>query len=97
MQENDVLVAISYSGETHLVNVGVEKAKELNIPIIAITQYNVRSTLSKLADINLYTPVIEKDLRLGAISSRNASLELTDLIYYGVIKENIDQAKKRSN
>ena len=94
MQENDVLVAISYIGETHLVNVGVEKAKELNIPIIAITQYNVRSTLSKLADINLYTPVIEKDLRLGAISSRNASLELTDLIYYGVIKENIDQAKK---
>ena len=54
----------------------------------------VTSGLSKLADINLYTPVIEKDLRLGAISSRNASLELTDLIYYGVIKENIDQAKK---
>ena len=94
IQPNDVMLAISYSGETKLVNTAVEHAKRMNVPVIAITQYNVRSTLAKMADIKLYTPVIEKDLRLGAISSRNASLALTDLLYYGVVKENIEQVKE---
>ena len=94
IKPNDVMLAISYSGETKLVNTAVEHAKRMNVPVIAITQYNVRSTLAKMADIKLYTPVIEKDLRLGAISSRNASLALTDLLYYGVVKENIEQVKE---
>ncbi len=90
----DVLVAISYSGETNLVNAAVKYAKKNGTPVIAITQYNVRSTLAKEADVKLYMPLEEKELRLGAILSRNASLVLTDLIYYGIAKENVEQTKQ---
>lgn len=90
----DVLVAISYSGETNLVNAAVKYAKKNGTPVIAITQYNVRSTLAKEADVKLYMPLEEKELRLGAILSRNASLVLTDLIYYGIAKENVEQTKR---
>ena len=90
----DVLVAISYSGETNLVNAAVKYAKKNGTPVIAITQYNVRRTLAKEADVKLYMPLEEKELRLGAILSRNASLVLTDLIYYGIAKENVEQTKQ---
>lgn len=94
MKPTDVLVAISYSGETPLVNAAVKYAKKIGTPIIAITQYNVKSSLSKEADIKLYMPLEEKELRLGAILSRNASLILTDLIYYGIVKENVEETKQ---
>lgn len=94
IQSNDVLIAVSYSGETDFVNTAVRYAKKLQAPVIAITQYNVKSTLAKQADICLYTPVEEKELRLGSISSRNAALVLTDLLYYGVAKENIEKTKE---
>ena len=95
IQKDDVLIAISYSGETRVVNASVEFAKKNNTPVVAITQYNIRSTLANLADIKLYTPVVERELRLGAISSRNSALSLTDLIYYGIVKE--DFAKTKEN
>lgn len=95
IQKDDVLIAISYSGETRVVNAAVEYAKKNNTPVVAITQYNIRSTLANLADIKLYTPVVERELRLGAISSRNSALSLTDLIYYGIVKE--DFAKTKEN
>lgn len=94
ISQEDVLVAISYSGETRTINNIVKQAKKVNTPVLAITQYNVRSTLAKLANIALYTPIEEKELRLGAISSRNASLVLTDLLYYGVLKDNLDESKE---
>lgn len=93
ISKEDILIAISYSGETQMVNLAVDYAKENEVPVIAITQYNVKSTLSKNADIKLYTPIEEKELRLGAISSRNSALVLTDLIYYGIAKENFNETK----
>lgn len=94
MEARDALVAISYSGETNFINTIAKHAKTVGTPIIAITQCNVRSTLTKQADIALFTPIEEKELRLGAISSRNASLALTDLLYYGVLKNNLEEAKE---
>lgn len=94
IQKEDTMIAVSYSGESELVNAAVRQAKQMGTCVIAITQFNLKSTLSKLADIALYTPVQEKELRLGAIASRNASLILSDLLYYGVAKENLEQTKK---
>ena len=39
-------------------------------------------------------PSQEKDLRLGAVSSRNSSLILTDLLYLGMIKDELDAYKQ---
>ncbi len=93
INKDDVLIALSYTGETPIVNDLVAYAKNAGAKIIAITQYNIKSTLASLADIALYVPVVEKELRLGAISSRNSALTLTDLLYYGLSKAHYDQTK----
>lgn len=91
IHKEDAVLAISYSGETDSVNIGVKFAKEVGAKTIAITQFNAKSQLSKLADIVLHVPTEEKELRLGAIASRTSSLILTDLLYLGVAKQNLDQ------
>lgn len=91
---NDAIIAISYSGETEIINAGIKYAKKAGATTIAITQFNPKSQLSKLSDIVLHVPLEEKELRLGAIASRTASLILTDLLYLGIAKENIEKTKQ---
>lgn len=94
IKSDDVVLAISYSGETNEVNKAIKKAKEVGATTIAITKYDVKSTLSNLVDLKLYTPIEEKELRLGSIASRNSALILTDLIYYGLAKNDIEKTKE---
>lgn len=88
----DVAIAISYSGNTREVNLAMKHAKENGATTIAITKH-AKTTLSKLIDIPLYIPIEEKELRLGAISSRFSSLMITDLLYLGVAKDNIEKTR----
>lgn len=91
--EQDVALAISYSGKTREVNTAMQYAKEQGAVTVAITQFR-KSPLTRYADILLYIPTTERELRLGAIASRNASLIVTDLLYMGLVKNNIAQAKQ---
>lgn len=95
IDKHDAVVAISYGGKTKDVNVGVQYAKEKGAKVIAITQLNFKTPLSKLADISLYVPMEEKEIRLGAISSRNAALILTDLIYFGIARLDFNDTKDK--
>lgn len=89
----DVALAVSYSGKTHEVNTAMQYAKEQGATTIAVTQFR-KSPLTRHADILLYIPTTERELRLGAIASRNASLIVTDLLYMGIVKNNIEQTKE---
>lgn len=89
----DVAVAISYSGNTREVNLAIEEAKKNGSTTIAITKCG-KSILSNIADINLNIPSIEKDLRIGAISSRTSQLFVTDSLFLGIAKENLDKTEK---
>lgn len=93
IKKDDVVIAISYSGETELIITAMRYAKKTGAKTVAITQFNARSTLSKLADITLHIPLEEKELRLGAIASRTSSLMVTDLLYFGVAKADIAKTK----
>lgn len=93
--EEDVLFAVSYSGNTAEVNACVELAKNRNAKIISITRKD-KNVLAKLSDIVLYIPKEEDDSsRLGAIYSRFSSLFVTDILYYGVAKENPDATQSK--
>lgn len=92
MTAQDVAIAISYGGKTREVNTAVQYAKEIGSKTIAITQFK-KSQLAKLADILLYIPTNERELRLGAIASRNASLIVTDLLYLGLAKNEMNTTK----
>ena len=90
---NDVLIAISYSGKTREVQVAVNEAEKVCCPIIAITGFNPQSELSRMATVPLYIPIKEGDVRLGAIQSRNATFIITDLLYYGLVAQDVQQTR----
>lgn len=94
MTYQDVAVFISYSGMTTGLTGMMKKLKEDHIPTISITQ-NSKNIIAKNADIHLFVPLEEKELRIGAISSRTASLTVTDLLYYGVLKHDLKDHKNK--
>lgn len=80
----DVLVAISFSGETMEVIRIMELAKEKGVRTISLTKYGA-STILDLADIKLTTsPTKEANFRSGATSSRLAQLHVMDILFMSV-------------
>ena len=93
--KDDVMVAISYSGNTAEVNACVEIAKSKNAKVISITSKD-KNKLSKLSDIPIFIPKDEDEAsRLGSIYSRFSSLFITDILYYGVAKESIEETHEK--
>lgn len=99
LSKNDVVVVISYSGETDDVIDTVKIAKESGATIISITKYGI-NTLSELSDIHLFLSSPETTMRSGAMGSRIAQLTIIDIIFTGVasleypnIKKYLDRTK----
>ena len=89
----DIVIAISYSGDTLDTVLAAEAARERGSKIIAITQAN-RNTLSRLADYPLYIPGEEPELRVGAMTSRTSGLLILDLLFLGIAKHNPEQTQE---
>lgn len=83
MTDQDVLLAISYSGSSRNVVEAAYQAKEQGATVISLTNEG-SSPVSKLADICLNTYSQETRYRTYAISSRMAELTIIDTIYTGV-------------
>ena len=88
--KDDVALGISYSGETKEVVTAMRYAKESGAVTIGITQLK-KSPLARYCDILLYIPTEEREVRIGAISSRESSLIITDLLYLAIAKDNLEQ------
>lgn len=95
VEEGDVVLAISYSGETKEVIKCVENVKERKIPVIAITKASVNNTIADLSDIVLRIPAVEKSLREGAISSRISQLSVIDMMFIGMVRNNIKEVEEK--
>lgn len=80
LHKADVLVAVSYSGETSSVLKAAREAKKNGADIIAITRIGGNS-LSRLADWTLNVVNSESLFREGATLSRFGQLMVVDLIY----------------
>lgn len=93
LKKNDVLLAVSYTGETKPVLEAVRVAKEAGASVIAVTQLG-KTSLSRLADLVLYVPVQENTIRAGAIASRDASLFVTDVVYLTIVSQSLEETKK---
>ena len=78
--KEDACVCVSYSGNTKETVLVAEIAKKAGAKTVGICCYG-RNELSKICDITLRVPHDERELRLGAISSRNTTLTLLDTIY----------------
>ena len=81
--KEDACVCVSYSGNTKETVLVAEIAKKAGAKTLGICCYG-RNELSKICDITLRVPHDERELRLGAISSRNTTLTLLDTIYLAI-------------
>ena len=81
IQKNDLLIAISYSGETEELLVVLNPAKRLGTPLVAITG-NSNSTLSKMSDLTVAMPVPREacPFNLAPTTSTTALLVLGDAL-----------------
>ncbi len=81
MQENDVLIALSYSGETDELLVMLNPAKRLGMALIAITA-DRNSRLGKLSDLTVEMPVPREacPFKLAPTTTTTALLALGDAL-----------------
>ena len=83
IKKEDTCVCISYSGNTRETVLVAEIAKKAGAKTVGICCYG-KNELSNICDIALRVPQDERELRLGAISSRNTTLTLLDMIYLAI-------------
>ena len=81
--KEDACVCVSYSGNTKETVLVAEIAKKAGAKTVGICCYG-KNELSKICDITLRVPHDERELRLGAISSRNTTRTLLDTIYLAI-------------
>ena len=86
---DDVVLAISHSGQTLDVIEPVEQARSQGATTVAITNY-LHSPLAEAADLVLTTAARESALRSGAMASRAAQLTVVDCVFIGVAQRNYE-------
>lgn len=89
LDERDVVTAFSYSGQSKEILEACGAAKEMGVSVIAVTRKSL-SPLAALADICLFVPNQERAMRIGAFTSKLTSMMMADILYLGVIRENLD-------
>lgn len=82
---DDVVIALSHSGETSDVIDPLEQASAVDATRIAITNFR-RSSLAQVADIVLTTAAHESVYRSGAIASRVAQLTVVDCLFVAIAR-----------
>lgn len=94
INESDCTIVFSYSGETSEAILAQKYAKSKGARTIAVTS-NYKSSISRYTDCMLLIPQEEKELRLGAISSRFSFLAISDLLYFGIAKKNLNDVSSQ--
>lgn len=93
LSKEDVAIIISYSGNTQDIIDIMNIAKNMGATIIAITKYG-KNTVSENADIVLALSSPETTIRIGAMGSRIAQLNVIDIIFSAVASKQYKHVKK---
>lgn len=94
MDEDDVVVAISHSGETDEIVKAVSIAKANGARVISVTE-DKSSRLRDVSDVSLRYFSGESILETGSISSKLAQFFVIDLVYTQVVKERYAEVVER--
>lgn len=89
LNTEDVLVAFSQSGASIETLRIAEAAQQQGALVISVTGLK-ENKLAAMADINLYTVADEEKVRSSSITSRDAQLILTDLLFILLIQKQND-------
>ncbi|MCH4071593.1 MurR/RpiR family transcriptional regulator [Pseudoramibacter sp.] len=77
---NDLMLAISHTGESIEVNHAVQTAKENGAKILSLTSF-ANSTLAKLSDLYLLSSTNDSKYHSEAMASRIVQLTIVDILY----------------
>lgn len=91
LTEDDVVIALSHSGQTLDVIDAVASAREAGATTIAITNFP-RSTLAQTAAMTLTTAAGESVFRAAAMASRTSQLVVVDCLYLAVAQRDYEGA-----
>lgn len=94
LSKDDLLVAISFSGERREIHLAAEEARVAGARVLALTSFSPNG-LQQRADHCLYTIAEEPITRSAAISSSTAQFALTDLLFMALIQHDLDHAPYR--
>ncbi|KOO13701.1 RpiR family transcriptional regulator [Vibrio xuii] len=97
LNENDVLIALSYSGRSREILRVAQIAKGRKAKVITISQL-APTPLDKYADIKLMTAADEEQIRSSSITARDSQLLMTDLLFIALTQqeESADQLIEQS-
>lgn len=91
MDPDDVLLAISYTGERREINLAAQEAQRIGATVLAFTGFTP-NTLQQAATHCLYTVAEEQTTSSAAVSSTTAQLALTDLLFMAMIQRDPERA-----
>ena len=94
MGPQDVIIAISNSGETEELIQTIQLAKEQGVTIISITA-DGDNTLKRISHINLEYHSTETLFETGSITSKIPQIFMLDLIYTEIIKQTYNESLSR--
>ncbi|EKK3976928.1 MurR/RpiR family transcriptional regulator [Cronobacter sakazakii] len=94
MEPEDLLVALSYSGERREINLAADEALRVGARILAITGFTPNA-LQQRATQCLYTIAEEQATRSAAISSTSAQMMLADLLFMALVQQDLEKAPGR--
>ena len=94
MSSEDLLLAVSYSGERREINLAADEALRVGAKILAITGFTPNA-LQQRATLCLYTIAEEQATRSAAISSTSAQMMLTDLLFMALVQQDLENAPLR--
>ncbi|MBB1073921.1 MurR/RpiR family transcriptional regulator [Rhodoferax sp. 4810] len=92
LDKNDVVVAISHSGQTTNVIEAVKAAQANGVPVIAITNY-AESPLANLAEVVLLSTARGSPLTGENAAARVAQLNILDALFVAVAQRDYAQAE----
>ncbi|AHF76178.1 Transcriptional regulator, RpiR family [Sodalis praecaptivus] len=91
---DDLLFAISFSGTRREINLAAQEALRAGARVMAVTNF-APNELQHYADLTLYTVSEQQAQRSGAISSNIAQQALTDLLFMGLVQQDLEHAPDR--
>ena len=94
LEPGDVAIIVSYSGITKEIIEIAQNVKMCGGKIIAITKYGTNKH-SSMSDFNLFVPMLQKPLRVGASSSRVSQLSVVDIVYNTYISLEKDKSMEK--
>lgn len=94
MTGDDLLLAISYSGARREINLAADETLRVGGKVLAITGFSPNA-LQQRATHCLYTIAEEQATRSAAISSTSAQMMLTDLLFMGLVQQDLENAPER--